>query len=42
METKKTDKYDGEQVEWPDYLAHFETISKWNGWAERPTASYQS
>ena len=32
---KELDKYDGEWVEWPDYLAHFETISKWNGWAER-------
>ena len=32
---KEPDKYDGERVEWPDYLAHFETISKWNGWAER-------
>ena len=32
---KEPDKYDGERVEWPYYLAHFETISKWNGWAER-------
>ena len=32
---KEPDKYDGERVEWPDYLAHFETISKWNGWVER-------
>ena len=36
MEAKRTGQIpDGEQVEWPDYLAHFETIAKWNGWAER-------
>ena len=21
-------------MEWPDYLAHFETIAKWNGWSD--------
>ena len=31
---KKPDKYDGEKVEWPDHLAHFETIAKWNGWSD--------
>ena len=31
---KESDKYDGEKVEWPDYLVHFETIAKWNGWSD--------
>ena len=31
---KKPDKYDGEKVEWQDYLAHFETIAKWNRWSD--------
>ena len=30
---KEPDKYDGKKVEWPDYLVHFETIAKWNGWS---------
>ena len=31
---KEPDKYDGEKVEWPDYLVHFETIAKGNGWSD--------
>ena len=31
---KEPDRFDGEKVEWPDYLAHFETIAKWNGWSD--------
>ena len=29
---KEPDKYDGEKVEWQDFIVHFETVATWNGW----------
>ena len=40
---KEPDKYDGEKVEWQDFIVHFETVATWNGWTDlgkRLTASY--
>ena len=28
------DKYDGEKVEWQDFIVHFETVATWNGWTD--------
>ena len=29
------DKFDGEKIDWTDYLKHFETVSDWNNWSYR-------
>jgi hypothetical protein len=29
---KEPDKFDGEKIDWLDYLQHFETVAYWNGW----------
>ena len=29
---KEPDKFDGNQVEWDDFLAHFEAVAQWNNW----------
>ena len=29
------DKFDGEKIDWTDYLKHFETVSVWNNWNYR-------
>lgn len=31
---KEPDVYNGESVEWPDYLCHFEQVSRWNEWTD--------
>ena len=31
---KEPDKYDGEKVEWQDFIVHFETVATWNGWTD--------
>jgi hypothetical protein len=31
---REPDKFDGENVEWPDYLRHFEQVAVWNRWSE--------
>lgn len=31
---KDPDVYNGENVEWPDYLCHFEQVSLWNEWTD--------
>ena len=28
------DKYDGEKVEWQDFIVHFATVATWNGWTD--------
>ena len=30
---REPDKYDGQKVEWSDYIKHFETVSNWNYWS---------
>lgn len=30
---KEPNVYNGENVEWPDYLCHFEQVSLWNEWS---------
>ena len=39
---KEPDKYDGEKVEWQDFIVHFETVATWNGPRERLAASHVS
>ena len=36
---KEPDSYNGESTEWPDYICHFEQVSKWNGWSETEKAA---
>ena len=33
------DKFNGQTVEWSDYLIHFETVTNWNGWNDFEKAS---
>ena len=33
------DKFNGQTVEWSDYLTHFETVADWNGWNDFERAS---
>lgn len=35
---RKPDKYDGKNVEWPDYLRHFEQVALWNRWSDSEKA----
>ena len=30
---KEPDKFDGQKIEWTDYLRHYETVSDWNHWS---------
>jgi hypothetical protein len=36
---KEPDIYNGESVEWPDYLCHFEQVSMWNAWNDSEKAT---
>jgi hypothetical protein len=36
---KEPDKFDGKTVDWVDYVSHFETVSRWNGWGQYEMAS---
>lgn len=36
---KEPDVYNGEKVEWPDYLCHFEQVSTWNEWDDSEKAN---
>ena len=36
---KDPDTYDGKNVEWPDYICHFEQVGLWNGWSENEMAA---
>ena len=33
------DKFNGQTIEWSDYLIHFETVANWNGWNDFEKAS---
>ena len=33
------DKFNGQTVEWSDYLTHFETVANWNGWNDYERAT---
>ena len=35
---KQPDKFDDKVWEWEDYLAHFLSVSRWNGWSEEEKA----
>ena len=35
---KEPDVYNGENVEWPDYLCHFEQVAFWNQWSDSEKA----
>ena len=35
------DKFDGEKINWTDYLKHFETVFDWNSWGKRDTVSHE-
>ena len=34
--------YDGKNVEWPDYICHFEQVAHWNGWSKQEMATQLS
>ena len=36
---KEPDIYNGENVEWPDYVCHFEQVSLWNEWTDGEKAT---
>lgn len=36
---KNPDTYDGQNVEWNDYICHFEQVSQWNRWSENEMAA---
>ena len=29
---KETDKFEGDKVEWADFIAHFDMVARWNDW----------
>lgn len=36
---KEPDVYNGDNVEWPDYVCHFEQVSLWNEWTDYEKAT---
>ena len=38
MKQRDPKMFDGQKIEWVDYLQHFETVSKWNKWSEEQKA----
>lgn len=44
MKRKQKDPahFDGKNVEWPSYLAHFEQVAGWNGWGNSEKAAQLS
>lgn len=36
---KEPDTYSGTNVEWPDYICHFEQVANWNLWTEKEKAA---
>ena len=36
---KEPDHFTGENVEWADYICHFEQVSMWNNWSENEKAA---
>lgn len=36
---KDPDTYDGKNVEWLDYICHFEQVALWNCWSENEMAA---
>ena len=39
---KDPDHYDGKNVEWPDYICHFEQVALWNKWNDNEKAAQLS
>ena len=36
---RDSDKFNGQTIEWRDYLTHFETVTNWNGWNDYERAT---